>query len=334
MAASSINRSLEVTPTWALATVCFVFIFLGICIEYLIHLAGHFLKKHKKAAMYETMEKLKSVTQRSISEICIPSKVANSMLPCQNQTGTMTTKVLEHLWVSFTHDQMSQSQFEDINVSHHGRKLAAATSNSPDHCASKGMSSLMSEQGINQLNIFIFVIAAMQIVYSVATMGLGRAKAHLSTNNSFNFRKYIQRSLEDDFKAIIGIRVMVQGLCGYITLPLYALVTQMGSEYKSAILEEHTVHAIKQWHSNVKHKRKTECEIQDDSSTVGIQSRTPSPDISSHRRSPTFSDFASRGGANHEITEDNEIVAVDDYLQEGQNRELGQNGPEYDHQRF
>ncbi|KAK6144427.1 hypothetical protein DH2020_021247 [Rehmannia glutinosa] len=298
MAGSSINRSLEITPTWALATVCFVFIFLGICIEYLIHLAGHLLKKHKKAAMYEAMEKLKSVlmqlgfmsliltvTERSISKICIPSKVANSMLPCGNQTaGTKTTKVLEHIWVSFTHDQMSLSQFEDINVSHHGRKLAAATSNSLDHCGSKGMSSLMSEQGINQLNIFIFVIAAMQIVYSVATMGLGRAK--------------------------------------------------MGSEYKSAILEEHTVHAIKQWHSNVKHKRKTESEIQDDSSTVGIQSRTPSPDISSHRRSPTFSDFASRGGANHEITEDNEIVPVDDYLQEGQNRELGQNGPEYDHQRF
>lgn len=36
-----INRTLQETPTWALATVCFVFIFLGIFIEYLIHLAGH-----------------------------------------------------------------------------------------------------------------------------------------------------------------------------------------------------------------------------------------------------------------------------------------------------
>lgn len=38
------------------------------------------------------------------------------------------------------------------------------------------MSSLMSQEGINQLNILIFVLAAMQILYSVLTMALGRAK--------------------------------------------------------------------------------------------------------------------------------------------------------------
>ena len=35
------NRSLQETPIWALATVCFIFIFLGIFVEHLIHLAGH-----------------------------------------------------------------------------------------------------------------------------------------------------------------------------------------------------------------------------------------------------------------------------------------------------
>ncbi|MBA0845350.1 hypothetical protein Goarm_023425 [Gossypium armourianum] len=29
---------------------------------------------------------------------------------------------------------------------------------------------------------------------------------HLSVGSSFNFQKYIQRSLEDDFKIIVGIR--------------------------------------------------------------------------------------------------------------------------------
>ncbi|KAI3461451.1 hypothetical protein Pfo_018114 [Paulownia fortunei] len=517
----SINRSLQETPTWALATVCFVFIFLGLFIEHLIHLAGHWLKKHKKAALYEATEKLKSVlmqlgfmsliltvTQRSISKICIPNKVADSMLPCRSQRVTKTTKALEHLWISFSQNPEPQAQFKDINISHHERALAAATSNSLDHCGSKGMTSLMSQQGINQLNIFIFVLAALQIVYSVATMGLGRAKmkrwktweketqtveymaandperfrftrqttfgrrhvstcatnpaqlwikcffrqffrsvakidyftlrhgfisAHLSTNNSFNFQKYIQRSLEDDFKAVVGVSpimwfvvvifllvdvhgwnvylwvsflpliivlfvgtklevivarmamqvtnqntvikgaplvqpnnnlfwfkrpqlvltllhftlfmnafefsffiwvtwqfgikscyhenvevivirvvlaVMVQVLCSYITLPLYALVTQMGSQYKSAILEENTIHAIKQWHANVKQKRKrepySESGNQDDSSTVRSHSRTASPDISSHRRAPTLTEFASRGGA-PEIVEDIEI---------------------------
>jgi hypothetical protein len=37
----------------------------------------------------------------------------------------------------------------------------------------------MSQDGILQLNNFIFVLAVMQIVYSVLTMALGRAKVCL-----------------------------------------------------------------------------------------------------------------------------------------------------------
>ncbi|KAL3365333.1 hypothetical protein AABB24_010467 [Solanum stoloniferum] len=59
---------------------------------------------------------------------------------------------------------------------------------------------------------------------------------------------------------IIVVRVvlalMVQVLCSYITLPLYALVTQMGSHFKSALLEEHITQAIKHWHTEVKRKKK------------------------------------------------------------------------------
>ncbi|KAL2239813.1 UNVERIFIED_CONTAM: MLO-like protein 3, partial [Sesamum indicum] len=144
----STNRSLQETPTWALATVCFVFIFLGIFIEYLIHLAGHWLKKHKKAALYEAIEKLKSVlmqlgfmsliltvTQRWISKICVPDKVANFMLPCRSQTPTKTPKALQHFWISF--GQKQPQTFEDFKVSHHRRALAAAASDSIDHCGSK-----------------------------------------------------------------------------------------------------------------------------------------------------------------------------------------------------
>lgn len=40
----------------------------------------------------------------------------------------------------------------------------------------QGMSPLISKEGMNQLSIFIFVLALVQIVSSVATMALGRAK--------------------------------------------------------------------------------------------------------------------------------------------------------------
>ncbi|KAG6415102.1 hypothetical protein SASPL_122504 [Salvia splendens] len=173
------NRSLQETPTWALATVCFIFIFLGIFVEHLIHLAGHWLKKHKKTALYEAIEKLKSVlmqlgfmsliltvTQGSISKICITNSAADYMLPCRSQSQTKTT---QHLLFS----NLNKPQFQPH---HHRILLADSPSNSSDYCGSKGKTSLMSVEGMNQLNIFIFVLAAMQIVYSLATMGLGRAK--------------------------------------------------------------------------------------------------------------------------------------------------------------
>ncbi|KAJ0477015.1 hypothetical protein HanHA300_Chr13g0483671 [Helianthus annuus] len=85
---------------------------------------------------------------------------------------------------------------------------------------------------------------------------------------------------------IFVYRVFVQVMCSYITLPLYALVTQMGSTYKSAVLEDQTIHVIKQWHKEVKQKRRKLTQTPGDSPMSNIVtqlnamdqlSRTPSP---------------------------------------------------------
>ncbi|KAH9693994.1 MLO-like protein 9 [Citrus sinensis] len=55
----------------------------------------------------------------------------------------------------------------------------------------------------------------------------------------------------DDFThAIVRffLGIAVQFMCSYITLPLYALVTQMGSTMKKAIFDDQTSKALKQWH--------------------------------------------------------------------------------------
>ncbi|XP_038874921.1 MLO-like protein 1 [Benincasa hispida] len=54
-------------------------------------------------------------------------------------------------------------------------------------------------------------------------------------------------------RLIIG--VFVQGLCSYSTLPLYAIVTQMGSSFKKAIFDEHVQVGLVGWAQKVK-KRK------------------------------------------------------------------------------
>lgn len=53
-------------------------------------------------------------------------------------------------------------------------------------------------------------------------------------------------------KVALGVGVLC--LCSYITLPLYALVTQMGSRMKKSIFDEQTSKALKNWHNTVKKK--------------------------------------------------------------------------------
>ncbi|KAG7539584.1 Mlo-related protein [Arabidopsis suecica] len=61
-----------------------------------------------------------------------------------------------------------------------------------------------------------------------------------------------------DFKLVIvklslGVGALI--LCSYITLPLYALVTQMGSHMKKAVFDEQMAKALKKWHMTAKKKK-------------------------------------------------------------------------------
>lgn len=148
-------RSLEETPTWAVAVVCFVMVLISIIIEHIIHLIGKWLKKRRKRALYEALEKIKSelmllgfmsllltIGQGPISEICVPKSVGATWHPCKKQ---------------------EKDPSEDEN-------------GGSDKCAEKGKVSLVSADGITQLNIFIFVLAAFHVLCCIITLTLSRAK--------------------------------------------------------------------------------------------------------------------------------------------------------------
>ncbi|XP_057952369.1 MLO-like protein 3 [Malania oleifera] len=157
------TRSLQDTPTRALATVCFVFISVSIFIEHLIHLLSHWLKNRRKTSLFEAVEKLKLVlmlfgfmslilaVKRPISKLCIPNKVASTMLPCRTRLlQSHTTKALPLLRHHDDDDQdyytrTNQYQFHHLTCpSSMEGQLASATiadtsSNkaSANYCASK-----------------------------------------------------------------------------------------------------------------------------------------------------------------------------------------------------
>ncbi|XP_018458046.2 MLO-like protein 6 isoform X1 [Raphanus sativus] len=78
----------------------------------------------------------------------------------------------------------------------------------------------------------------------------------------------------------VSIGTIVQFLCSYVTLPLYALVTQMGSKMKPTVFNERVAVALKSWHhtakKQIKHGRTSE-------STTPFSSRPATP---SHGSSP------------------------------------------------
>lgn len=50
----------------------------------------------------------------------------------------------------------------------------------------------------------------------------------------------------------IVIGIVVQFICSYVTLPLYALVTQMGSHMKKTIFDERIASSLRRWHQRAK----------------------------------------------------------------------------------
>nr|CAB3465640.1 unnamed protein product [Digitaria exilis] len=73
--------------------------------------------------------------------------------------------------------------------------------------------------------------------------------------------EYGMDSCFNDSKRFVFARlclgVVVQFLCSYVTLPLYALVSQMGSTMKQSIFDEQTSKALKNWRAGVKKKAPT-----------------------------------------------------------------------------
>ncbi|XP_059646897.1 MLO-like protein 6 [Cornus florida] len=177
------DRSLEQTPTWAVAVVCFVLVAISIVIEHIIHLIGMWLTKTNKKALFEALEKIKSelmllgfisllltVGQGPISEICIPEAIGDTWTPCdrddmEDNMEDADDNRRRRLLAAF-------SDSSGWSTDDHRRVLAAAKYGK---CA-EGKVPFVSTYGIHQLHIFIFVLAVSHILYGIITLALGRLK--------------------------------------------------------------------------------------------------------------------------------------------------------------
>nr|XP_043619917.1 MLO-like protein 13 [Erigeron canadensis] len=162
------SRSLEYTPTWIIAVICSIIVIISLLAERGLRRLGKWLKRRGQEALYEALQKLKeeltllgfislllTVSQRMISKICIPTYLANYMLPCKRKETTT-----------------SSTEYFAFNI---GRHLISEDIDS-QYCASKGKVPLVSLEGLQQLNIFVFVLAVVHVIFCATTMLLGVAK--------------------------------------------------------------------------------------------------------------------------------------------------------------
>ncbi|XP_030930251.1 MLO-like protein 6 [Quercus lobata] len=179
MAVGEYERTLEETPTWAVAVVCFVLVLISIFVEHIIHIIGKWLKNKHKRALYEALEKIKGelmimgfisllliVLQTPITNICIPKSVGATWHPCKKGDKSSSA------YSNSQNEGRKLLQILDFDFGSR-RMLAAKVI---DKCTTKGKVALVSAYGIHELHVFIFVLAVVHVLYCITTLALGRTK--------------------------------------------------------------------------------------------------------------------------------------------------------------
>ncbi|CAL9098836.1 MLO-like protein 1 isoform X1 [Musa acuminata AAA Group] len=172
------DAKLEFTPTWIVAGVCSVIIFISLVAERYLHYLGKVLKRKNQKPLFNALQKVKeelmllgfislllTVFQEGIQNICIPKRWTLYMLPCNPE------KAPRHHHHHHHHHHRVYSA--EIPGGGGERRLLAE---GVAHCMSKGEVPLLSVEAIHQLHIFIFVLAVTHVLFSAFIVLLGGAK--------------------------------------------------------------------------------------------------------------------------------------------------------------
>ncbi|KAK7853806.1 mlo-like protein 6 [Quercus suber] len=337
MAGAEGGQSLEQTPTWAVAVVCFVLVVVSIIIEHAIHLIGKGKVSFVSAKGIHQLHIFIFVLAVFHVLYCIITMALGKAKMGKWKAWEMETRTADY------HFSNDPERFRFARDTSFGRR----------HLSFWSRSSVL-------LWTVCFFRQFFRSVPKVdyLTLRHGFIVAHLApeSRTKFNFQRYIKRSLEEDFKVVVGwysylwlpflpliiillvgtklqviitmmglrieerggvvkgtplvqpgddlfwfnrprliiylihfvlfqnafqlaffvwtwhqfglkscfhekledviirisMGVLIQILCSYVTLPLYALVTQMGSTMKPTIFNERVANALRKWHHKAK----------------------------------------------------------------------------------
>ncbi|EEF31703.1 MLO-like protein 4 [Ricinus communis] len=173
------GRSLAETPTYSVASVITVLVFVCFIVERSIYRFGKWLKKTRRKALFASLEKIKEELMllglislllaqwaRWISEICVNSSLFSSKFYlCSKEDYGITEDVL--------FESSSSSFF--LNKSDIPPKgITIRTS----HQCGEGREPFVSLEGLEQLHRFLFVLGITHVLYSCLAVGLAMSKIY------------------------------------------------------------------------------------------------------------------------------------------------------------
>ncbi|WJX86056.1 hypothetical protein P8452_68419 [Trifolium repens] len=180
---------LKFTPTWVVALVCTIFLFVSYGIVRSLHYFGKYLLKKEQKPLYQALQKIKqefmlvgfmslflTVTQNGITKICIPKSLYRHMLPC----GLDEKKSEEEHFSKPPPTSHFQTYFSSNNdVLDNARLLLDIDTDGrlpfleeiPGYCAAKGKLPLLSVDALHHLHVFIFVQAVTHVALCILTIG-------------------------------------------------------------------------------------------------------------------------------------------------------------------
>ncbi|RZC54120.1 hypothetical protein C5167_012976 [Papaver somniferum] len=286
MESSLEGRSLAETPTWAVATVTTVMVFVCLAAQRSIVRCGKWLKRTRRKALLTSLIKIKEELMflglislllvqwaRWISEICVDSSLFDSRfyLCSEEDYGLHQPKPIQHL----IREEDAHHPNHTVASKHPSEHIVHSMP--PSHSCGKGREPFVSYEGLEQLHRFLFVLGITHVVYSGVAIGLAMYKIYswrkwesqayilavemqgekklkrptlieasfeLSDNAlaviilkvfffpppskenhklplSYDFHKYMVRSMEDEFHGIVGISWPLWGyaiLCIFVNI--------------------------------------------------------------------------------------------------------------------
>ncbi|KAL0925373.1 hypothetical protein M5K25_003697 [Dendrobium thyrsiflorum] len=148
------GESLDSTPSWAVASITALLVALSLLLESSLHFLSHFVDTRKRKALNQTVDQLKSglrnmgfitllltVAKQPVSKICISRSLASSFHPCIHESPFNSSEALV-----------------------------------VENTCSEGNELLLSQNGIQQLQILIMMLAVFHLTCSLTTLGLREIK--------------------------------------------------------------------------------------------------------------------------------------------------------------